>query len=341
MKIGLNIISYGSYIPRYRIKKEEFIKTWGSFQAKVNEKAVIGYDEDTLTMAIEAGLNALRDSLLDPKNIGLISIGTSTPPYSIRSLASEIRMALGLPENISLFDFKESEKAGTTAFNASLDMILNRGKAGLIIGSDSPKARPNDELDHAYGAGAGALLVGTTKGIATIEGITSSSIDFIADKYKREGEIYVTDLSITSYQRHAYQSTITNAIKELFNELNVNESDYKYFIVQGHDTGEILRASKLINKDKISYNNLNNVGDSGAASIFLELINVLETKAEPGDRILCVGYGSGIGADVFSIVVNDQLRKSEESIPYSVYLNNKIYIDYTQYLKLKEMIELE
>ena len=341
LKIGLNIISYGSYIPRYRIKKEEFIKTWGSFQAKINEKAVIGYDEDSLTMAIEASLNALQNSTLNSRDIGLISIGTSTPPYSVRSLASEIRMALGLPENITLLDFKESEKAGSTALNASLDMILNREKAGLIIGSDSPRARPNDELDHAYGAGAGALIIGNIKGIATMEAITSASIDFIADRYKRDGQTYVTDLNIAGYQRNAYQTTVTNACKELFDELGVKGEDYKYVLIQGHDTREILRATKLIKKDQISYENLNNVGDAGAASIFLELINVLDAKAKPGDRILCVAYGSGLGADAFSILVNDKLNQSEESIPHSAYLNNKIYIEYPQYLKLRDMIELE
>ncbi|MHA1893344.1 MAG: hydroxymethylglutaryl-CoA synthase [Candidatus Helarchaeota archaeon] len=341
MKIGLNIVSYGSYIPRYRIKKEEYIKSWGNFQGKILEKAVIGYDEDTLTMAAEASLNALRNSTLNQNDIGLISIGTSTPPYSIRSLASEIRMVLGLSKNVILLDFKESEKAGSTALNASLDMISKRMKAGLVIASDSPRAKPNDELDHTYGAGAAAFIVGNIKGIATIDAITSASIDFIADRFKREGTKYVSDLSIAGYHRHAYQTTITNAMKELFDENGYKMDDFKWILIQGHDTREILRASKLIDKNKVSSENLNLIGDTGAASIFLELINVLETKAQSGDQILCIAYGAGVGADAFSVTVNDKLEKDEESISYSTYLKNKAYIDYGQYLKFKEMIDLE
>ncbi len=339
--MGLNILGYGSYIPRNRIKKEEFIKSWGSFQGKISEKAVIGYDEDVITMAVEAALNALMNSKLENKDIGLISVGTSTPPYLIRSIASEIRMALGLPENMVLFDFKESQKAGITALNASMDMIINRKKAGIIIGSDAPKAKANDEQDHSYGAGAGALVLGNEKGIATIEAITSSSIDFIADRFQKEGETYVTDLNIVSYHSHAYQTTITNAIKDLLKETGLKMEDFKWIVVQGHDTREVLKASKLINKEQVTSNNLDNIGDAGAASVLIELINVLETKANPGDRILCVSYGSGIGADVFSVLVNRKLEPNPDSVSYIHYLKNKNYIDYTQYLKLKEMIDLE
>ena len=339
--MGLHILSYGSYLPHNRIKKEEFIKTWGSFQGRITEKAVIGYDEDVTTMAVEAALNALVNSKLDSNKIGLISIGTSTAPYSMRSIASEVRMALGLLENIALFDFKESQKAGITALNGSMDFIINRKKAGIIIGSDAPKARANDEQDHAYGAGAGALVLGNEKGIATIEAITSSSIDFIADKFQKEGEEYVSNLNIVSYHRHAYQTTITNAIRDLLKETGLKIEDFKWVIIQGHDTREGQRATKLVSKDQITFDNINNIGDAGAASVILELINVLETKANPGDRILCVSYGSGIGADAFSVLVNEKLQPSPDSVSYTHYLNNKNYINYTQYLKFKEMIDLE
>ena len=102
-----------------------------------------------------------------------------------------------------------------------------------------------------------------------------------------------------------------------------------------------LSSKEIPITNRFTYDNLNNVGDAGAASIFLELINVLDTKANPGDRILCIAYGSGLGADVFSILVNDKLELSENAIPHSTYMNNKIYIEYPQYLKLREMIELE
>ena len=339
--MGLNILSYGSYIPSFRIKTEEFVKSWGNFSGKITEKAVIGYDEDVTTMSVEAALNSLLNSHLEVNKIGLISIGTSTAPYSIRSIASEVRMALGLLENITLLDFKESQKAGITALNASMDMILNRKKAGIIIGSDAPKAKANDEHDHTYGAGAGALVLGNEKGIATIEAITSASIDFIADRFQKEGEEHVSDLNIVGYHRHAYQTTITNAVKELLKETGLKIEDFKFVVVQGHDTREVLKASKLINKEQVSLDNLNVVGDSGAASVLLELINVLENKANPGDRILCIAYGSGIGADAFSVLVNEKQQPNPDSVSYAHYLNNKYYIDYTQYLKFKEMIDLE
>ena len=48
------IKSYGAYIPKYRLGKET--AGWG-FPA---EKAVANFDEDSITMAVAAGMDCLR-----------------------------------------------------------------------------------------------------------------------------------------------------------------------------------------------------------------------------------------------------------------------------------------
>ena len=70
-KIG--ITGYGSYIPRFRIKIEEIASVWGgnAEQIKegllVDEKSVPDHDEDTITIAVAAGRNALLRAQIDPK----------------------------------------------------------------------------------------------------------------------------------------------------------------------------------------------------------------------------------------------------------------------------------
>ena len=61
----VGIITYGVYIPRYRIKVEEIARVWGANAADITgglgvfEKSVPDLDEDAATIAVEAARNAL------------------------------------------------------------------------------------------------------------------------------------------------------------------------------------------------------------------------------------------------------------------------------------------
>ncbi|PKL58617.1 MAG: hydroxymethylglutaryl-CoA synthase, partial [Methanomicrobiales archaeon HGW-Methanomicrobiales-4] len=56
----VGIISYGAYIPRYRIKVEEIARVWGANGAEISkglgvfEKSLPDMDEDTITISVEA-----------------------------------------------------------------------------------------------------------------------------------------------------------------------------------------------------------------------------------------------------------------------------------------------
>ena len=60
----VGIVSYGIYIPRFRIKIEEIARVWGQNandyenSLLVDEKSVPSIDEDVATMAVEAVKNA-------------------------------------------------------------------------------------------------------------------------------------------------------------------------------------------------------------------------------------------------------------------------------------------
>ena len=60
-----SIVSYGSYIPRFRIRTEEIAKEWGENPENIksglfiHSKSVPGPDEDVLTISAEAAKNCL------------------------------------------------------------------------------------------------------------------------------------------------------------------------------------------------------------------------------------------------------------------------------------------
>ena len=69
----VGIITYGAYIPRYRIKVEEITRVWGANAADITgglgvfEKSVPDLDEDAATIAVEAARNALKRRNIDPE----------------------------------------------------------------------------------------------------------------------------------------------------------------------------------------------------------------------------------------------------------------------------------
>jgi hydroxymethylglutaryl-CoA synthase len=340
--VKMEICGYGCYVPRFRIKREEIQKVWGFFDGSIKEKAVMGYDEDCCTMAVEASKNAIANAKIKREDVIAIAVGSSSPPYALRSMASEMAMAIGTSMDIRLLDFKESEKAGTTALLTCIDIVANKGGKGLIVGADSPRAIATDSIENTFGASAAALVLGKEEGIAQIEGTASASREFIADRFRLEGSAKVEDLGIAQYHQSDYSNSIQQVVKHLLTELGLKPTDYKYLFIQGHDTNEPGRVLKSIGFDKkvLFTNTLDLLGDTAAASTLTGLVGILEV-AKPGERILCTSYGPGVGCDAFSVLVKEKQGILSNVPTLTTYLENKQYIDYNQYLKFKELIELE
>ncbi len=62
-------------------------------------------------------------------------------------------------------------------------------------------------------------------------------------------------------------------------------------------------------------------------------------EAKPGDRIFATAFGSGAGADAFSIAVTDKIKEIQNRAPkVSELIKNPLYIDYARYAKHKGKI---
>ena len=95
------ITSYGAYIPLHRIDRMNIYMAMGWLNpASIlpGEKAVANYDEDSLTMAVAAGIDCLNG--IDRKEIDGLYFATTTPPYEERQNAGMIATALDLRSDI-------------------------------------------------------------------------------------------------------------------------------------------------------------------------------------------------------------------------------------------------
>jgi len=153
----VGIISYGAYIPMWRIDRSKLSEITG-IPSLGGERSVASWDEDSLSMAVEAGLDCLGE--IDPKEIDGLYFATVSSPLKEKQASSIIATALDLRENVLTGDITTSTKAGVTAVKLALDAV-NSGNANkvLVIVSDSRLAEPKSEFEQVYGDGAAALLI--------------------------------------------------------------------------------------------------------------------------------------------------------------------------------------
>jgi len=341
--MSIGILGYGVYIPRYRINRAEYIKAWGQFAAAgIEEKAVPGVDEDSITMAVEASRNALNHAKVDASKLNAVYFASTSSPYAEKLVSSTIAMALGASPRVSVADFTSSTMAGTSALLMGLDFVASgRGHFALITASDCPYADPGEPIEHPFGAGAAAFVVGEGTPMATIEDSDSATIEAFGERFRKHGEKSVETLGIPSYTEALIIKTVTSSVKALLNKTGRKPSDFNFIVLPQFDgrlPSTIARMNGFEEAQLIPSMIVSQIGDAGTASPLIGLAKVLD-EANPGHRVLVASYGAGAGSDAVSINVNEEIVKRKGAVPSAKdYLADKKYIDYVYYLKIKKMI---
>lgn len=346
MKSG--IVSYGAYIPRYRIKIEEIAKVWGDNPNSiidglmVFEKSVPDMDEDTVTIAVEAARNAVNRAGVNPEKIGAVFTGSESHPYAVKPSSTIVAEAIGATPNLTAADFEFACKAGTAAMQACVGMTeSDMIELGLAIGADVSQGAPGDALEYTAAAGGVAYIIGKENIIARIESTYSFTTD-TPDFWRREGKPYPEHggrfTGEPGYFRH-----VTSAAEGLMERLGTKPSDYNYAVFHQPNGKFPTRVAKMLgfSGEQIKPGLVvSRLGNTYSGSCMMGLAAILDI-AKPGDRIFMTAFGSGAGSDAFSFSVTDRIDEIRNGAPsVEEMLANPIYINYATYAKHKGKIKL-
>ena len=122
---NIGIISYGAYIPLYRLSYKQIAEEWGQVPRN-GEKAIANWDEDSLTMGVEAALDCLSGT--KEPNIDAVFFASTTPPYREKQAASILARVVEAEEEAFTVDFTDSLRAGTSAIIAAINFINSNGQ---------------------------------------------------------------------------------------------------------------------------------------------------------------------------------------------------------------------
>lgn len=346
------IIGYGAFVPSYRIKVEEIAKVWGdnpkaiSNGLVVTEKSVPAPDEDTATISVEAARSALARSQIDPQKIGAVYVGSESHPYAVKPTATIVAEAVMATPAMTAADLEFACKAGTAGMQAAIGLVDSGFiDYGLAIGADTSQGAPGDALEYTASAGGAAFIIGkegaSNGSIADFGDMYSFTTD-TPDFYRREGEPYPSHGGRFTGEP-AYFKHVLGAAKGMFEKTGTSAKDYDYAVFHQPNGKFYLKAGKQLgfNNEQIKDGLLTPViGNTYSGATPLGLAAILD-KAQAGDEILAVSYGSGSGSDAFTITVTDKIDEKRELVPkLANMIENKIYVDYAIYSKYKGKLRM-
>jgi len=340
---NVGILGFGAYLPQNRIKISEIASVWGKSPGEIEksvgviEKAVAGIDEDTVTMGVEAGKNALEMAKIFPEKLEAIYVGSESHPYAVNPSTTIICEALGMGRNYLAADLEFACKAATAGIQNLAGLLEARLiNYGLVIGSDTAQAKPHDALEYAAAAGAAAFVLGRNKKdfLVQILDFASYSSD-TPDFWRRDGVPYPSHQGRFSGEP-GYFTHVLKASQRLLEKTKLSPSDFAYCVFHMPNGKFPCEVSKRLGftKEQIEPGLIvGSIGNPYSASSLLGLCSVLEI-AKPNQLIFLTSYGSGAGADSFILKTTKLLTKARLKVPgFKFYLKQKNYISYPTYLK--------
>ena len=333
------IVSYGAYVPYARIDRDVLYKFWGGFPIP-GERSVACFDEDSLTMAVEAGIDCLTG--IDPRSVDGLYFATTTSPYKQNLCSSIMAVALDMREDIRTMDVTGGLRADTSAMGAALDAIkAGSMKSALVTAGETMLATPGGMFEHFYSDGAASVLLGNEGVIASIEGSYSISDDF-SGTWRADGDVFLRSWEDRMIMDKGYSEVFPQAVKGLMEKYNLTPSDITKVVLDApHDMRRHAKLAATLKFDPSQVQDpmFLNVGNTGSALAMMILVAALE-EAKAGDKIIFASYGNG--ADAFLLEVTPEIEKIGARRGIKNHLASKRMIDnYSTYLRWRKLVEID
>ncbi len=322
------IESYGVALPALRLPAAAYVEAWGSCGARgMRRKTVCAYDEDAVTLAIEASRRALR-RLAGEVRIDALFFGVTTPPYDEKPSASTLATALFAAGDLRVTEISGSPQAGMQALLSALEYCAaNRGRQALAVAGDAPTAPADAPYEHALGAGAAAFVTGTGADVAELAAHHAVTRETFGSRFRRHGAAALSDLELRTRDQQA-------SVAALGRVADVAKARR---IALGADASVMRGAPRALGNTDAHIDALwCEIGDAGAASAPLALAGALDA-ARAGETVFAAAIGAGATAASFTIGKGlAPLRRRGEKLADLIAQGRTI--DYVTYLKHRRML---
>ena len=332
------IVRYGSYIPYFRLDRKAI--------GGAGERAIASYDENSVSMAVEAAREALDGAVThDGKGqhvrlpVDRIILGTTTPGYAEKLDAATMHAALDLPRGVGGAVMGGSTRVGATALQMGFDLAA-AGRRPLVVLSDVTLGAPGGTRESSGGDGAVAFALGPDEeAIVRVLGQASTTEEFL-DVWRAPGEPFARQWE-ERFGAELLAPLMGEALQKALANAGVKPDTLWRIIVDSTNP----RASRAVlaqigaPKDHVADDLSTWVGRTGAAHVGLMLANLLD-EAKPGARIAVVVGADG--ADALILEVTDRIAKGRPRRSVKQWIETKrADLPYMTYLKWRGVMPFE
>ncbi len=304
-ELQVGIKSFGVYVPRRRMARAAIAEAnaWAfpAMKAKgKGEKSFCNWDEDVITMAVEAARDALRGGF-STSALSNIDLASTTAPYADNQNAAIVAAALSSPAGVCCTDAGGSIRSGLSALIRALATRAEGDQ--LVVASEKRRAKPGSIQEMTYGSAAASVLLGTGEDvIARSLGAVSVTAPFI-DHFRKQAEAHDYVWEERWVRDEGVSGLVVAAVHQLLEKIGRNVADINKVGLSGGPVGadKVLARRLGVSADAILTDLQGVVGDTGSAQSLMQLSAALES-GKAGDLVLLVSFASG--CDVLALEVN-------------------------------------
>lgn len=304
----------GGYLPARVVTNEDLAALvdtsdqWITARTGIRERRIVADGELTSAMGAAAARAALADAGLEPNDIDLIVLATSTPDQTFPATAVTIQADLGITHGAA-FDV-QAVCSGFVFALSTADNYLKSGqfKRALVIGSEA-FSRILDWEDRStcvlFGDGAGAVVIEAQKlnGAATDRGILATCLRsdgryrdklYVDGGPSSTGTVGHLRMDGPEVFRHAV-TKISQVISETLEVAGYEAGDIDWFVP--HQANKRIldgAARKLGLAPERVVMTVDKHANTSAASIPLALTEAYtDGRIKPGNLVLLEAMGGG------------------------------------------------
>ncbi len=301
MANDIGLLSFGAYIPRARLQRKVIADANAWFAPALKglgrgERAMANWDEDAITMAVEAARDCL--SGIERTSIGALTLASTTHPFDDRQNAAIVATALNLNPALRSMDVGGSLRAATSALTAAIDAAAG-GTTTLLAAGEHRLAKAASTQEMQYGDGAAALVIGRGQPVARLLAAHTETVDFV-HQFRGRDRAHDYAWEERWIRDEGYMKIVPAAVSATLKAAGVEAGAIDHFCMPCTLARVTPALAKRIGiPEGAVRDNLAAVcGDTGAAHPLVMLAAALE-DAKPGQRILVAAFGEGCDALLF------------------------------------------
>lgn len=307
------IIGTGSYIPETAVTNDDLAKVMETSDEWIRSRTGIAArhissGEGTAFLATEAARRALADAAVDPAELDIIIVATSSADLCFPSTACEVQAGIGAVNAVA-FDIT----AACSGFVFALSTVhgfIQSGiyKTALVIGAEV-LSKLVDWSDRStcvlFGDGAGAVVVKAAergiiktqmhsdgRGGDVLKCQARSTGNYLNGRRPELGYMTMDGQEVFKFAVKKVPETINQLLTESSTEIGA----IKYFVMHQANARifDSLARRMKIAPERIP-SNIDKYGNTSAASIPLLLDELnREGLLEQGDKLVLAGFGGGL-----------------------------------------------